>query len=138
MQFSSNSSALNIHIESRLFPVPYFSVRSMQCYNYAYFKRRLFCFQMMCATWGEYHNYCEIETKEVQLGGSFATPSHPDACPISRFVTLHKVVLINTHVPRDPYSIFIKVISQGSKPDDTLARAKFGLPSGDLLSSRDS
>ena len=29
---------------------------------------------------------------------------------------------------RDPYSFFIKFVSWASKPDDTFARAKFGLP----------
>ena len=38
-------------------------------------------------------------------------------------VQLHFVTLL-----RDPYSFFIKVVSWASKPDDTLARANFGLP----------
>ena len=41
-------------------------------------------------------------------------------------------------VCRDPYSFFIKVVSWASKPDDTLARAKFGLPSRDMPRSHES
>ena len=38
----------------------------------------------------------------------------------------------------DPYSFFIKVVSQASKPDDTLAWAKVGSPSCDLPRSCES
>ena len=48
------------------------------------------------------------------------------------------VFSIVSHISRDPYSFFIKVASRASKPDDTLARAKFRLPSRDLMRSRES